>query len=222
MKKYIAYYRVSTKQQGLGLDAQKSIVTNYVQLHDGVIIEEYFEKESGKETINRPELQNALLAHREKDAILIVAKVDRLSRDVADVFHLVKSKQNRIEVVDVDASDTMMLGIFSTLAMKERELISSRTRDALQALKEQGTKLGSPIASETIRTYQHLGVEQVRTNANNNENNKKSFAAIRFMEGTLTAKADYLNENGFQTPRGCKWSATQVRRLIARYEKIPN
>ena len=217
MKKFVAYYRVSTSKQGLGLDAQKAIVEKYVDANGGIIVAEFSEKESGKETINRTELKAAINAHREMGATLIVAKLDRLSRNVADVFTIVKNKANTIEVCDMNASDTMMLGIFATLAQKERELISERTKAALKALKEKGKKLGNPKAKSHMKKINKLGTKARIEGANNNENNKKAFAAIRFMPGTLREKADYLNENGFITPRGGMWSAIQVSRLITRF-----
>lgn len=217
MKKYIAYYRVSTKQQGLGLDAQQSIVSAYIKANGGRLIAEYSEKESGKETTHRAQLAAALAAHKAEGATLVVAKLDRLSRNVADVFNLVKAKSNRIEVCDMDASDTMMLGIFATLAQKERELISERTKAALKVRKEQGIKLGNPRASEHMKAINHMGAQARKDNATANDANRKAYAAIKFMQGTLRDKASYLNENGFTTPRGGQWSAMQVLRLIERF-----
>ena len=218
MKKFISYTRVSTSKQGLGLEAQTATIESYVKNQSGTIIGSYSEKESGKETINRHELQKASAQAKAEGAILIVAKLDRLSRDIVDIFTLKKDSNLHFEVADMDASDTMTLGIFATLAQKERELISKRTKEALAARKAEGMKLGNPKAAETLRKFNHLGAEKRKAAADASDTNRHAFAAIKFMEGSLKAKADYLNENGFKTPKGSNWNPIQVSRLISRYE----
>ena len=217
MKKFIAYTRVSTTKQGLGLDAQTNAINNYIASHGGTIIAQYSEKESGKETINRVELQKAIAHAKREGATLIVAKLDRLSRSIADIFTLRKDKQLVFEVCDLDASDTLMLGIFATLAQQERELISRRTREALAALKNKGVKLGNPNAAEQLRQVSSQGVEARKANAKSNKANRHAYDAIRLMNGTLNEKAAYLNNNGYLTRNGKRFSATQVSRLIAMY-----
>ena len=219
MKKFISYTRVSTNKQGLGLDAQTATIENYVKMQGGSIIGSFSEKESGKETINRPQLQEAIRKAKSEGATLIVAKLDRLSRNIIDIFTLKKDSRLSFEVCDIDASDTMTLGIFATLAQKEREMISKRTKEALAARKAEGVKLGNPNAAETMRAFNHLGVEKRKTAANMSEANRHAYAAIKFMSGTLREKADYLNENGYTTPKGSLFTAMQVKRLIDRYEK---
>ena len=217
MKKFIAYTRVSTTKQGLGLFAQITSIRNYVNTQHGRVIAEYSEKESGKETINRIELQKAIAHAKREGATLIVAKLDRLSRSIADIFTLRKDKQLVFEVCDLDASDTLMLGIFATLAQQERELISRRTREALAALKNKGVKLGNPNAAEQLRQVSNQGVKARKANARNNQANRHAYDAIRLMPGTLNEKAAYLNNNGYLTRNGKRFSATQVSRLIAMY-----
>lgn len=217
MTKFIIYTRVSTKKQGLGLDAQLEITRSHAASCKGVVIAEYSEKESGKETINRPILQECIARCKAEKAVLLVAKLDRLSRDIADTFSLRKMKGFSFEVCDCDASDTMILGIMGALAQKERELISKRTKDALAVLKASGKQLGNPHAADTMRKYNHLGSAAMKRNADNDSHNKTAFAAIRFMSGTLREKAAYLNDLGFTTPRGSTWNASQVQRLIARF-----
>ena len=217
MKKFIAYTRVSTTKQGLGLDAQTNAINNYIASHGGTIIAQYSEKESGKETINRVELQKAIAHAKCEGATLIVAKLDRLSRSIADIFTLRKDKQLDFEVCDLDASDTLMLGIFATLAQQERELISRRTREALAALKNKGVKLGNPNAAEQLRQVSSQGVEARKANAKSNKANRHAYDAIRLMNGTLNEKAAYLNNNGYLTRNGKRFSATQVSRLISMY-----
>lgn len=218
MKKYIIYTRVSTQKQGLGLEAQLTMAHNYIRMNGGVSIAEYSEKESGKETINRPILQECINRCKSEKLVLLVAKLDRLSRDVADIFTLRKQKGLNFEVCECDASDTFMLGIIATLAQKEREMISKRTKEALAELKAQGKQLGSPIAAETIRGRWTEGGDAVRNAANEKPANLQAWAAIRYMQGTLREKANYLNKMHFDTPNsGGTWTATQVQRIIKRY-----
>jgi len=136
MKDFVAYTRVSTEGQGIGLDAQMDIINAWVKNNGGNVIATLREKASGK-NLNRPVLKQALDMCRQTGATLIVAKLDRLSRDVADIFTIRKRKGLDLIVCDIDANDTMMLGIFATLAQKERQLISTRTREALAAKKIQ-------------------------------------------------------------------------------------
>lgn len=224
MKKFIIYTRVSTQKQGLGLDAQLTVTRSYAASCKGEVIAEYSEKESGKQTINRPVLQECIKRCKAEKVVLLVAKLDRLSRDVADIFSLRKMKGLDFEVCDCDASDTMILGITAALAQKERELISKRTKEALAEVKKRPEyvsgekKLGNPHAAETIAKHYLKGAAAWKRKADEKHENKVAFAAIRFMKGTLQAKADYLNELGFTTSEGKKWHSAQVQRLIARYK----
>lgn len=226
MKKYIAYYRVSTKKQDIGLEAQQSIVTEYIRANGGTLVNEYSEKASGSTIIHRAELPKAITDCKKHEYTLIVAKLDRLSRDVADTFRLFKEMRNNIVVCNQDVSDTLTLGIFAALAQKERELISKRTKEAMAELGRKGKKFGNPnLISKTPKAKKlwkeisTKGVETRKKKANNLKENKQAWAVICNMTGSLREKADALNKNGFTTPKGGKWSAIQVSRLIARYSK---
>lgn len=220
MKQYVSYSRVSTAGQGLGLDAQQSIICDYVNQAGGAIIETISEKESGKETINRPGLQRAIELCKQTGATLIVAKLDRLSRDVADVFAIKKQQGLTFECVDMDAHDTLLLGIFATLAQKERELISRRTREALAALKAQGKQLGNPNAAEAMRAINAQGVARRKQLASEAPENRHAYNAVRLMPGTLQSKADFLNAEGYRTRNGKAWTPTAVKRLFDRYAAV--
>ncbi len=217
MKNYIAYCRVSTDRQGIGLDAQQSIINAYVAQEGGTVMECICEKESGKETINRPGLQRAIALAKDNAATLIVAKLDRLSRDIADIFALRKTRGLTIDVCDMDANDTLILGIFATLAQKERELISRRTREALAALKAKGVKLGNPHAADAMRAVNHLGSERRRADADAAPENRHAWNAIRLMNGTLAQRAAWLNAEGYRTRNGKLWTPCAVQRLAQRY-----
>jgi DNA invertase Pin-like site-specific DNA recombinase len=160
---------------------------------------------------------------------LLVAKLDRLSRDIIDIFTLKKDTALTFEVCDIDASDTMTLGIFATLAQKERELISKRTREALAAKKADGIKLGNPnITNRTkagldqSRKAGRASAEARKDAAYKNDANRKAFAAIQGREGSLQELADYLNNAGFSTSTGKPFGKMQVKRLLDRYAPLHN
>ena len=220
-KNYISYTRVSTTEQGLGLEAQAGIITDYVANKRGRVIASYSEKASGK-GIKRAGLWEAINEAVRTGATLIVAKLDRLSRDVADIFTIRKIKGLTIEVCDIDASDTMLLGVFATLAQKERELISRRTREALAALKAQGKRISRPEEDcrRHMREINHLGAEKRAAAATAAPENRHAWNAIRLMPGSLASKAAWLNAEGYTTTTGKAWTATAVMRLQKRYANI--
>lgn len=142
-KKYIAYYRVSTDKQGLsklGLEAQKTAVSNYIS-PETQLIAEYVEIESGKKK-NRPELLKALSECKKQKAVLIIAKLDRLARNVHFISGLIESG---IEFIAVDNphANKLMLHMLAAFAEHEREMISTRTKQALQAARSRGVNLGA-------------------------------------------------------------------------------
>lgn len=217
MKKFIAYYRVSTKRQNLGLSAQSNTVSNYINTVNGVLINSYEEKESGKND-NRIELHNAITECKKVGATLIIAKLDRLSRNVSFIFMLKDSGINFV-VCDLPELNTLTLGIFASLAQSERETISQRTKSALNAKKLQGYKLGNPNAyiSNEMRIN---SASALKAKANNNSNNKRASIVISGLckEGkSLREIAAYLNENDFRTSKGCLFTAVAVSRIIKRY-----
>ena len=218
MKKFVAYCRVSTTGQGIGLDAQERIINEWVCANNGIILDTIREKESGKSTANRSGLAQAIDLCMTEGASLIVAKLDRLSRDVADVFSIKKRLGDSLTICDLNAADTMLLGVFASLAQKERELISRRTKEALAEKKAQGIKLGNPNAAEAMRAVNRLGVAKRMNEANNAPENKTAWMVIRLMDGSLQSKADFLNENGYRTRNGKRWTAAGVSRLIARFK----
>ena len=124
--KYIAYYRVSTKRQNLGLDAQRKTVLDYISTVNGILINSYEEKESGKNNA-RLELHKAITECKKNNATLVIAKLDRLSRNVSFIFTLKDSGINFV-CCDIPECNTLTLGIFATIAQSERETISQRTK----------------------------------------------------------------------------------------------
>lgn len=224
MIKYICYYRVSTKKQGrsgLGLDAQETICINYVNNRQGIIVNSYVEVESGKNN-NRKQLNKAIDECKESNSTLLIAKLDRLSRNIEFIFSLKNSGIN-FSCVDLPELNTMTLGIFATFAQSERERISERITVALAEKKKKGIKLGKP--ENLLNNFEKACNNSLRirqSNAINNENNRKAgllVVSLRQSGKTWNEIITILNDNGFHTRRGCVFSVTQVVRLYERYSK---
>lgn len=222
--KIIAYYRVSTKKQGLGLDAQRNLVQQYAEQVGATIIDEFEEKESGKEC-DRPTLNLAMATARKHRATLVVAKADRLSRDLsyaAQVFFKSGINVIALNLPEEAMSDRLMFGVYFGLAEQEAKLISQRTKAALAALKAKGVKLGRPDAEITPEMRQAAATAR-RQNADNHPANLAASAELRrFFEGAtkrnLSAAARHLNEKQLYTPRGVFHDAKSVKLLIQRYD----
>lgn len=218
MAKYIAYYRVSTQKQGLsglGLEAQKSDVHRFVQ-SKRVLVSEYQDIESGKNN-ERPNLLRAIEECKKVKATLIIAKLDRLSRNAAFIFTLRDAKVDFV-CCDMPNANSVTIGIMAVLAQDERERISARTKAALTELKKQGKILGSPQNLSDMARAKSL---EVRTNkALKDENNRKAGALILSMR--KEGKSFYrimkeLNELGFKTRQGKLFQQNQVQILFDRY-----
>lgn len=221
MKKYIAYLRVSTKGQersGLGLEAQRAIIDHYITAKGDEIVEEIIEAESGKDLSNRPLLKKAIQLCNLHNYTLVVAKLDRLSRDVQDTFGILKQLDNKLISCDIptsnDGLDTFTLAVFAGLAQRERELISIRTKQALQAKKARGVKLGSP--QNLTQDARDKGVKAIKQKAIANKNNRLASALVERCKKekmTLQQIADELNVHGFKTARGKVFNRVSVSRL---------
>lgn len=208
MTKYVAYYRVSTKRQGqsgLGLEAQQQLVAPYAD----DILHSFTEVESGKNDA-RPQLEAALAMCRDLGASILIAKIDRLSRDAAFLLTLRKAG---VEIVaaDMPNAGTLEFGIRAVFAQHEREEISKRTKDALAAAKARGVKLGSPnpragglAASAVRRDKQQVIAKQAMP----------IISALRDAGASLRAIASKLNDAGIPTALGGKWYAASVRNVI--------
>jgi len=208
MTKYIAYYRVSTKAQGdsgLGLEAQKNLVAPYA----GDVVHSFTEIESGKKD-NRPQLEAALGMCRELGAAILIAKIDRLSRDAAFLLTLRKSGVD-IVAADMPNAGTLEFGVRAVVAQHEREEISRRTKAALAAARDRGTKLGSPNPSAGGRASgatrraktQALAAKVLPT-----------ITALRDGGASYASIANRLNETGVKPANGNTWHSTTVRNLM--------
>lgn len=221
MQSAVAYYRVSTQRQGrsgLGIEAQREAVQRFAEAECVTIIAEHVEVETGKGADaldRRPILGAALASARKAKCPVLVAKLDRLSRDVAFVAGLMTQRVPFI-VAELGAdADPFMLHLFAAMAQKERALISERTRAALAARKAQGKPMGNPHLAGAVS---ELGRATSRANADTFAD-----AMLPMIEGIQAAGvtsyegiAKALNARGVHTRRGGDWHATTVRNILLR------
>jgi DNA invertase Pin-like site-specific DNA recombinase len=211
--KFIAYFRVSTDQQGksgLGLAAQREAVMNYLNGGRWTLIGEFTEIESGKRA-DRPELEKALAACKRQKAKLVIAKLDRLGRNLAFIASLMESG---VEFVAVDNphANKLTVHILAAVAQHEREMISERTKAALQAAKRRGQQLGNPNLSEA----QTRAVAAVKANARRFAANVRPIIDEIMRTGATShnAIAAKLNERNVRTARGGTWTHVQVGAIL--------
>jgi DNA invertase Pin-like site-specific DNA recombinase len=228
--KIISYIRVSTKAQGesgLGLEAQRTAVEGFARQHGATVIAEYREVETGKRK-NRPELLNALAHCRRSKATLVVAKLDRLARNVAFTSTLMESGVDFV-CCDNPHANKLTIHILAAVAEHEAEAISQRTKAALAAAKARGIKLGSARPGHWDgREDRRLAGTKLAAKAAGEAHARaaaEAYADLVPIVGKLRAKgwtlrqiADGLNRQGHTTRRGSRWSPTQVARVLGRME----
>jgi DNA invertase Pin-like site-specific DNA recombinase len=215
--KFIAYYRVSTQRQGdsgLGLDAQRRAVRDYLDGGSWQLVGEFTEVESGKHAA-RPELAKALAQCKRERAKLVIAKLDRLSRNVAFLATLMDRGVDFV-ACDNPHANKLTIHILAAVAEHEREMIAQRTKDALAAAKRRGVKLGGPkleVAQEVSRHRRKALADQRAANV---------VPIIREVQRaglkSLRAIAEALNSRGVRTARGGTWHASSVRDALKRVE----
>jgi DNA invertase Pin-like site-specific DNA recombinase len=219
--KFIAYYRVSTQRQGrsgLGLEAQQSAVRDYLNGGDWRLVAELTEVESGKRS-DRPKLAEALKLCRVHGATLIIAKLDRLARNVAFISNLMESGVE-FNAVDFPQANRLTIHILAAVAEHEAKMISERTKAALTAAKARGVKLGGFRAGAHVTPAAHEAAVQVIT-AKADARAADLAPIIAEIQASSTAPslraiAAELNARGIPTARGSRWFAAQVRAVLAR------
>ena len=218
--KYVAYYRVSTQRQGtsgLGLDGQRAAVEAFVAARGGEVLAERIEVESGKRS-DRPQLAEALAEAKRTGSVLLIAKLDRLARNVHFISGLLEAGVE-VQAVDMPEASRLVLHIMAAVAEGEAAAISARTKAALAVAKGRGVKLGFAIESRAGQAAEASakGVAVRRDAADWFAGQVGPLAASLAAKGhSLRAIAAELNERGIATPRGKKWQANSVRNLLAR------
>jgi DNA invertase Pin-like site-specific DNA recombinase len=199
------------------LEAQQTAVRQFVAGRGGrIIAPEFVEVETGKKN-DRPELQKALKRCRVTGATLVVAKLDRLSRNAAFLMTLRDSGVDFV-AADLPEANTMTVGVMAVVAQHEREAISARTKAALAAARARGTALGGRRdGSPDIRRYRKMGVQIASAKALERAELRRDAVESLVKEGlSLNAIAGRLNADCVTTSRGGKWTATAVKRILAR------
>jgi DNA invertase Pin-like site-specific DNA recombinase len=217
--KYVTYLRVSTDRQGrsgLGLEAQRKAVAEYVA-GKGEILAEYVEVESGKKN-DRPQLARALAEAKRAGAVLLIAKLDRLARNVAFIANLLEAGVE-IAAADMPQANRFLLHVMAAVAEHEAQAISDRTRAALAAAKARGVALGwsIPGRQEEQRQAAQKGAERNARAADQHAANVLPIVRqIAAGGASLRGVADELNARGIKTARGGLWHAATVRNLVGR------
>lgn len=229
MKPVICYYRVSTKRQGesaLGLEGQEAAVRDYAERNGGKILRGYTEVESGKRA-DREELRKAISHAKRAKATLVVAKLDRLARNVAFTSALMESGVDFV-ACDNPHANRLTIHILAAVAEDEARRISERTKSALAAAKRRGTKLGSSRQGhwDGLEHRRQAGAKlgaKRSAEANRqaaNEAYEDILPTIREHRDaglSLRKIADELNSEGYTTRRGKPWNPMQVRNVLARF-----
>lgn len=222
-QKFVAYYRVSTRKQGLsglGLEAQQATVREYLARVGGVELAAFIEVESGKNAVQRPQLQAALQRCKQTRATLLVAKLDRLSRNAAFLLNL-RESDVRFQALDIPEANTLTLGVMAVLAQHERELISKRTKEALAARKARGLSLGTP---RDMSAHAARGAKRARVVNHAKALERAREIAPQIAEAraqghtSLRQIATYLTQREIPTPRGKAWTAMAVNNAVALIE----
>ena len=214
LPRFVAYYRVSTDRQGrsgLGLDAQREAVAGQVQRAGGEIVVDFTEIESGKRA-DRPELHAALAEAKRHHATLIIARLDRLSRNMAFIANLMDARVDFV-ACDNPHATRLTLHILAAVAEHEREMISARTKAALAIAKARGVKLGNPCPA--------LARERAAASHRNRADRfagtvRDTIGGMATQGMSLRAIARELDRRGVPTSRGGMWQAVQVRAILAR------
>ncbi len=214
--KFVAYFRISTQKQGIngnGIHAQQEAVNNFIKHNGNVLIASFTEQESGRKD-SRPELLKAIECCRLNDAVLVVAKLDRLSRSVRFIAELMESKI-RFVCAEMPEMNDLTIYIFAAMSQHEARLISERTKAGLRQARLRGSRLGKP--ENLTEEGKRLGQINIKRNARLNPNNRRAYHyASRLRENHKTLKdiADILNAEGYKTRRNGRWTPDSILKLL--------
>lgn len=217
--RFVSYLRVSTLRQGvsgLGLDAQRETVRNFLDGGQWELIGEFVETETGKGAdalTKRPQLRAALDLCRKTGARLLIAKLDRLSRNVFFISGLMESKIKFV-ACDLPEANELTLHLMASFAQYEAQRISERTRDALRAAKARGVKLGV-AGPANLRLNIEARRQAADAFAKSLANVINGMKAAGLSQRAMVAELNQLN---IQTARGSQWTQVQLQRVMARYE----
>jgi DNA invertase Pin-like site-specific DNA recombinase len=222
--KIVSYLRVSTQKQGrsgLGLEAQRAAIEAFASGRKATVLRTFTEVESGKLNA-RPELEKALHLAKVTGAILVIAKLDRLSRNAAFLLAL-RDSGVRFIAADMPDANELTVGIMALVAQQEREAISKRTQEALMAAKARGVKLGNPNGAAALARAGKGNEAAVRAQQNSaREHAERLLPVLQELAQNNTTSlggiAEALNSRGILTPRGATWHKSSVRNLLNRLE----
>lgn len=220
--KFVSYLRVSTEKQGqsgLGVEGQRGDVERYLNGGRWTLVAEYVETESGKRS-DRPKLRAAMNHAKAVGATLVIAKLDRLARNLHFVTGLMESGVDFI-AADNPHANRLTIHILAAVAEDEARRISERTKAALAAAKARGVKLGNPNGARALRGKQvgnKQAVAVVKANAARRADSLNSIVGDLRSKGVTSVRAiaTELNAQGIMTPRGGQWHSTSVHRLLTR------
>lgn len=219
----VPYYRVSTARQGrsgLGLDAQRAAVADYTRAGSWTLLPELVEVETGTSKRSRPVLARAIAHCRLTGATLIIAKLDRLARNVAFVSSLMESGVDFV-ALDCPQANRFTIHILAAVAEHEAKLISERTRAALAAARARGKRLGTPSNLKRADEGRTLGTAIIKANAARRADALASVVRELQPGRSLRQLASEMNARHIRTPRGGQWHAASVARLVARVGSRP-
>ena len=225
-QRLVAYERVSNARQGtsgLGLEAQRKVIQDFATSRSAELLARFTEVESGRKA-DRPQLARALHLAKVTGATLVIAKLDRLSRNAAFLLTL-RDSGVRFLAVDMPEANDLTVGIMALVAQTEREAISRRTKEALSVAKARGVKLGNPNGADSLRRAGKGGAalrEAVRANADAFAKNVAPVIEDVRAKGhtSLRAIAAHLNSRGIVTRRGRRWHVSNVGTLLVRLQGL--
>lgn len=215
MKKYVKYLRVSTREQGrsgLGLEGQDRDINHYLDTHHQdspyEVVGRFVEVHSGSDD-SRPELQKSIDLVKEMNGILIVSKLDRLSRKVSFISKLMEDKDLELVVSSLPNSTKFQLHIYSCLSEQERDFISQRTKSGLQSLKDRGVKLGNPNPD-----IEKMVLGKRKRHEQDSQKVSHIIVPLRRQGMSLRGICEVLNSSGMKTGRGSKFHPSLVSRMV--------